>query len=355
MNNNILYIGLNGFAGAGKDTVAKMLKTILGHKWNSLEECKSFYQQTYIDPTWTATYHVNSLDPDNKSVLCIAYADQLKKICSDIFGIPFERFYENKSNAWVCINDKFQYTEIKPASAYIISAEDFYYNPDNYKNNSEKYWMSLRSILVYVGTYVLQKDINKNVFVNIVHNSIIQETQNNPELQYIIITDNRFSHELNYIREQKGITITITRDSIEQLDNIAEHELDDEQDYDFYIDNSYGYDELFENVWNLVHDNKEFSNQTITLNTRENINNYLRITSFDSEKNEYICKLCTPYHIQKIYQENSIISVIDPIGGPRISINNELDATNITDLIVTQIELNDITDTFYIHLKRANS
>ena len=44
MENNLLYIGLNGFAGSGKDTVAKMIKTILNRDWNSLEECKAYYR-----------------------------------------------------------------------------------------------------------------------------------------------------------------------------------------------------------------------------------------------------------------------------------------------------------------------
>ena len=33
----LLYIGLNGYAGAGKDTVAKMLKVILDREWQSKE------------------------------------------------------------------------------------------------------------------------------------------------------------------------------------------------------------------------------------------------------------------------------------------------------------------------------
>ena len=139
MANNLFFIGLNGFAGAGKDTVAKMLKTILGHKWKSLEECKEYYNSIYTNPTWTATFHSVNLDQDNNRVLCIAYADQLKMICSTIFGIPFERFYMNKSNAWVCLNDKFQYTEVKPASSYIITADEYYYGFAEYNNSKDKW------------------------------------------------------------------------------------------------------------------------------------------------------------------------------------------------------------------------
>ena len=65
--------------------------------------------------------------------MCIAYADQLKEICSSIFGIPVQRFYQNKSNAWICINDKFQYTEIKPEEESIVTSEDYYYNASGLK------------------------------------------------------------------------------------------------------------------------------------------------------------------------------------------------------------------------------
>ena len=33
MPNKLLYIGLNGFAGSGKDTVAKLLSVMLNNKW----------------------------------------------------------------------------------------------------------------------------------------------------------------------------------------------------------------------------------------------------------------------------------------------------------------------------------
>ena len=350
MDKKLLFIGLNGFAGAGKDTVAKMLKTILGYNWISLEECKNFYQKTYTNPTWSATYHAPTLD-NNSKVLCIAYADQLKMICSTIFGIPFERFYMNKSNAWVCVNDKFQYTEIKPNSTHIITSEEYYYGFDNYINNSEQYWMSLRDILVYVGTYVLQKQINKNIFVNIVRNKIIEEANQNSNLEYVIVTDNRFIHELDYIHENNGITISIVRNSVEQLNNIAEHDLDDVEDYDFIIDNSGTYDDLFEEVWNIVHDNIEFKNKTLSLFTRDNINNYLRLYNVHEDYAEW--KLCVPYNIQKIYKNEDLIKLVDPIGGPTICINENLETANGI-LYVTKIEHIENKNQFIINTAKYN-
>ena len=350
--NQLLYIGLNGYAGAGKDTVAKMLKIILGHEWNNVNECKEYYFTKYTNPTQSATFNFN--DDKYSKVLCIAYADQLKMICSNIFGIPLQRFYMNKSNAWICLNDKFQYTEIKPEDDHIITAEEYYYSTQDYTNSDVKYWMSLREILVYVGTYVLQNSINKSIFVNIVRNKIREEQYKNPNLQYVIITDNRFNHELEYIRENNGITITITRNSVEQLDNVAEHDLDNQDDYDYIIDNSNSYDDLFNTIWSITHNDVEFKNITEQLYTRENVDNYLRLIKTTNEYDIY--KLCTSYNIQSLYKSSSEISVINPVGGPMICVNEPIDGTisekHPAGIIPTQIKMNEMTGKFIIYIAK---
>ena len=254
----------------------------------------------------------------------------------------------NKATAWVCINKKFQYTEVKPASSYIVTAEEYHFGYDEYVNSNDKYWMSLREILVYVGTYVLQQSINKNIFVNIVNNKIHELAEKNPNLEYVIVTDNRFVHEMNYIRENNGITISIVRDSIEQLNNVAEHDLDNLESYDYIIDNSYGYSELFENVWNLVVNNMFFNNITTDLQTRENIDNYLRLVGCNKEKNEYIWLLCTQYGLQKIYKEEEIIKLIDLTGGPTICINEDLETSNYS-LHINQIKYKEANNCFIIY------
>ena len=349
--NNLLYIGLNCYASAGKDTVAKMLKIILSNKWQSYDECKKFYFDNYINPLQPATFNFNNEDT---TVKCIAYADQLKVICSKIFGIPLNRFYMNKSNLWVCINDKFQYTEIQPELNYIITADEYYYNgSSNYDINkvNSKYWMSLREILVYDGTYVLQKNINNNIFVNIIHNIIKEDLHNNNQLKYVIVTDNRFFHELNYIHEQNGITLSIIRNSISQLNNIAEHELDNFDDYDYVSNNSGSYDELFAQIWELIHNNLEFANITYNLSTYENINNYIRLIGSDDEYNIY--KLCGEYPINEVYKSNGEIIEINPIGGPQIKIGTPLDIIGTNDnLIPEKIIMNEDFNKYLLYIRK---
>mgnify|MGYP002619964415 CR=1 FL=1 len=339
---NLLYIGLNGFAGSGKDTVAKMIKTILNYDWDSIEECKAFYKSIYTSPTISATY--NSVeDKENKPVYCVAFADQLKKICSDIFGIDEERFYQNKANAWVCINKEFQYTEIQPESESIVTAEQYYNDIPTYKSSDKKYWMSLREILVYVGTYVLQQDLNKNIFVNIVSNLIEKQKKVNPHLQYVILTDIRFNHEINYIHRHNGITISIVRDNVKQLDNIAEHDLDDEDRWDYTITNNGTYDELFSTVWDILHDDIEFSNECVELDTRENVDNYLRLVFETNESQTY--KICTSFQIQQIMKDNGEMTMINLTGGPMIEVGKEIPGTGF---VCNKIVFRDDTTKFYV-------
>lgn len=333
MNKQPLYIGIHGYAGSGKDTVTKMIRTILSRNWETLEECKQYYKEIYTDPTISATYNID----DNKKsniVFCIAFADQLKLICSNMFGIDVGRFYMNKETAWIAVNKDFKYTEIRPDESHIITAEEFYNNYSKYIDNDDKYYMSLREILIYVGTYVLQQNINKNIFVNIVNNISNNEIRRNHEISYIICTDVRFNHEFEFIRKKHGIMIDVKRNTVSQLDNIAEHDLDYEEGYDFIIDNSGTYDDLFEQVWNIIFDNPIFANITYELYTDDNINNYLRKVY----NNKFM--LCNEYPVQGIRYNDNEIYMINLVGGPTIK-RNDIIETEDKDFIVENIIMND--------------
>ena len=341
MKDNLLYIGLNGYAGSGKDTVAKMLRTILSKDWNSLEECKEFYKSYYKNPTISATYNKNGIE-DNSPVFSIAFADQLKNICSSIFGIPVERLYQNKETSWIAINKDFHYTEIKPMESQLITAEEYYNNVYNYMSSQDAYYMSLREVLVYVGTYVLQRDINKQVFVNIITNKIREQLIENNNLNYVIVTDVRFPHEFDWIKKNHGVVITITRNDVAQLDNIAEHSLDgeDENSWDYIIENNAGYDELFEAVWDMAH-TPEFLNDTVDLQTRDNINNYMRYRY--TEDGEKCYKLCFEFSTVRVSRSDGEISMVDPSGGPAIYVGMPIPGT---DLVPNRIIYNEIKECY---------
>lgn len=335
----MLQIGLTGFIGSGKDTVAKMLNIILNYDWTDKEECKKFYNQ-YFNQNRYATFKENPTT--DGYCTCIAFADQLKRICSVIFGIPIDRFYYNKNSGWICINKDFHYTETEPNEEYVITAEQFHLDKDNYNHSNGKYYMSLREVLIYVGTYVCQYNINNNIFVNIVNNCLKQRIHNNPKLKYVICTDVRFPHEYDYIRAKNGIMIKIKRNVINQDANIAEHSLDyyDDEQYDYVIENSGTYDDLFDTVWDLVQNNVEFQNYIVHLSSRDESVNYLRKV----DDNKY--KLCAESGFVRIsHNSDGTIFAVDPAGGPRICVGETIEGTYITPALIIY---DDINNQYYI-------
>lgn len=312
-----LYIGLRGLAGSGKDTVGKMLSFILDHYSLSLQDARIAFKGNY------RLY-------DENRIYVIAFADQLKKICSDIFGVPIDAFYNgNKANAWVCINRDFHYTETRPEEGSIITASDYY---SGQKTSVKPMYMSIREIMVYVGTYMLQRNITENIFINIVENKI--KRHKSRDLQYVLLTDVRFEHELDYVHEKSGVVINITNDRVTALQNIAELSLNDDDTFDFNITNNGTYDDLFEEVYNLVHENKVFENDVVELETRTNdVDTYLR-TMYEDE-NMKTFQLCTSSHINRMNRSLGEIDMIDPAGGPIIKVGETIAGTDIVPSGIT--------------------
>lgn len=315
-----LYIGIHGYAGSGKDTVAKALRLMLSHSWKSFEE----FRVRWECEAFTLNYATFGNGVQEDAVCyCIAFADQLKHICSEMFGIPVERFYNNKENAWVCITDDFRYTEKKPYGT-IITAEEYnnmmnapYWSSQ--ESSGDKKWMSLREILVYVGTYVCQNYIHKHCFVNGVANKIRQIKTRNRNLKYVICTDVRFYHEQEFVKKNGGVNIDIVRAGVEQLDNKAEHEFDgDEEVFDYTLYNDGTYEELLRSLWDLVHDNEIFRNETVDLISRDGTNNYLRKIYEDDTLAKYACEF--EYDTCRTCRDGGSIIMIDPSGGPYISL-----------------------------------
>lgn len=330
-NNQLLYIGLNGFAGSGKDTVARALRLMLSYEWTTFEEFNSAWKRELSSFNY-ATFGITN--NEDSRCHCIAFADQLKYICAAMFGIPVDRFYYNKETAWIRICPDFRYTEQKPYMN-IVTAEEYheYINRGVMNPELDEKWMSLRELLVYVGTYVCQEVINKNCFINGVENTIRQLMSQNKNLKYVICTDVRFYHELDYIRNHNGININIRRDDVKQLGNVAEHDLDDCEDFDFVIENNGTYDELMLTLWNLIHDNEIFNNEIIELPSRDCSNNYLR----KSGEKSYVT--CFEYDMARVSRSEGHVVMIDPSGGPQLIVGDKIPGT---DLMICEIKHSDL-------------
>lgn len=318
---NILYIGLHGYAGSGKDTVAKALRLMLSYPWESFEDFKKTWEQEAFKRSY-ATFNEGFNDDGNPvygnatledtKVYCIAFADQLKHICAEMFGIPVKHFYYNKESGWIDITGTFEYVEKLPYGAKTITADDYAYMKNSNTNPDKPLWMSLREVLVYVGTYICQTFINKQVFTNGVNNKVKMVAARNRNLEYVICTDVRFYHEIEFIKQHHGINIDIVRPEVKQLDNIAEHDLDNEESFDVTIMNDSTYDALLHNLWDIVHEDKVFANETIQLMSHDGSNNYLRRIS-DTD-----WQACFEYGMSRVSYDGGEIVMIDPSGGPML-------------------------------------
>ena len=287
MINKQLYIGISGLAGSGKDTVGHMLVYILNDMDKPYADIKRKFFNAYSEETRNITRR-----PRNNKVHSVAFADTLKTICASLFGIPVDYFYNHKDDGYVNISGTFEYTanlsnmdeaEITTAREYdIIVRSDDRYNPN--------YWMSFRELLVYVGTFLSQERINYNTYVNNVRNTL--KTNLDDSTQYVLFTDVRFDHELDFVKRQNcGITIYVQRalneDEI-KTSKLNEGELkaadviinNDFSDYDYVVENFGTMEDLFKQVYDLVMSEPIFRNNIIEISNNILLREYKDETKY---------------------------------------------------------------------------
>lgn len=109
----------------------------------------------------------------NYDVTRYAYADNLKKVCATIMGVPVSRFYENK----------------------------FEMNDD--------WGMTYREVLQLLGTDALRNHFREDIWVKSLYSTVQSETNFEKD---IIITDCRFENEIDIMREKFDVvTVQIFR------------------------------------------------------------------------------------------------------------------------------------------------
>lgn len=139
----------------------------------------------------------------------LGFADALKEACKCIFGLSNDQLYGNK------------------------------------KETVDEYWkVTPRKIFQFVGTelfrnqlHMIMPDIKENIWIEVVKKQILEKIKLNPNAK-IVITDVRFSNEVQMIHELGGIVIKVNRKSVNNSDDIHSSELEiDKLNVDVVIDN----------------------------------------------------------------------------------------------------------------------
>lgn len=233
--NKVTIVGIKGFKGSGKDTVASMISYILHD---------GIMKATY--DKWLF-FHKNGFVENNEII--IHFADKLKDDISEFCGIDRKLLdrQEIKENYYYNFKTGIVSTNIKDIDCVINTVLEY----DNLStllllNNNVS--IKIRALLQYYGTNVIRNHFWHNAFV---HYTINKAFDIRNKLGQCIIADARFDNECNVIKVCGGKIIKVDR----RVNN-DNHESEQIKicDDDYVIDNTGTLVGLFYKVLKFVTD-----------------------------------------------------------------------------------------------------
>jgi hypothetical protein len=235
-----MIIGVNGKIGSGKDTIGKIVQCLMNHP-----------EITNKDLLWMINNNVvaNYSKCDIKK-----FAGKLKQIASLLTGVPIEMF-EDQEFKKTFLSREWDTIVRKPGKR-----QDGLFG----KGELEIKQTSVRELLQKLGTEAMRDGLHTNVWVNALF-ADYKAIERIPEKRMSImpnwiITDMRFPNEMEAVKERRGITIRVSRNSIykesdtqfsKDLPHPSETALDDAE-FDYEIDNNGSIEDLIEKVKEIL-------------------------------------------------------------------------------------------------------
>jgi len=189
-----MIIGINGYAGSGKDTVGTIIQYLKAKPVNtSLEDVLDFplTHQWWLEDM--STWEIKK------------WAGKLKSIASMLTGIDKSKFEDqefkktNLGSQWDC-------------------------NPVDKRGlgTSHKQPMTVREFLQRLGTDGLREGLHDNTWVNALmsdYKAIDYNDDEQPEHPNWIITDTRFPNEAQAIKDAGGLVIRVDRPGVKPIND----------------------------------------------------------------------------------------------------------------------------------------
>nr|UVX61635.1 MAG: phosphomevalonate kinase [Bacteriophage sp.] len=234
--NKVTIVGIKGFKGSGKDTVASMISYILHD---------GIMKANY--DTWLL-YHKNGFVENDEII--IHFADKLKDDIADFCGIDRKLLdrQDIKEKNYYNFKTGIVSTNIKDADCVINTVLEY----DNLStilllNNNVS--IKIRILLQYYGTNVIRNHFWYDAFVRYTINKAF-DIRN--KLGQCIIADARFDNEYEAIKQCGGMIIRVDR-KLNNNDNHESEQIKISQD-DYVIDNTGTLVGLFYKVLKFVTD-----------------------------------------------------------------------------------------------------
>lgn len=239
--NKVSIVGIKGFKGSGKDTVASMISYILHD---------GIMKATY--DKWLF-FHKNGFVENNEII--IHFADKLKDDISEFCGIDRKLLdrQDIKEENYYNFKTGIVSTNIKDANVVIDDIDEFDY--DNlapllflYNNNIS---IKIRVLLQYYGTNIIRNHFWREAFICYTINKAFDIRNSKGQC---IIADARFDNECEVIKQCGGMIIRIDRKSSNDNHDSHESEQITINEDDYVIDNTGTLVGLFYKVLKFVTD-----------------------------------------------------------------------------------------------------
>ncbi len=204
-----MIIGINGYAGSGKDTVGKLIQ---------IAACKEIPEGYHIEDLIEGYDHHEWWLEEKSGWEIKKWAGKLKTIASLLTGIPVEKFE----------NQEFKKTNLGPEWSYLGPSCDGGKTRFSTADLVEKQ-MTVRDFLQKLGTDGLRDGLHTNTWVNALmadykptqvqwSDGPIGGYEDGPMPNWVI-TDTRFPNEAKAIKDAGGIVIRVDRPGVKAIND----------------------------------------------------------------------------------------------------------------------------------------
>lgn len=228
-----MIIGINGYAGSGKDTIGKLIQLL---------HCENLSKDIYIQEVFD-NYEQHEWWIEEQSGWEIKkWAGKLKTIASLLTGIPVEKFEDQK----------FKKTTLGPEWTTWATNDG---NPPKDGTAVIGKLMTVRDFLQKLGTDACRNGLHTNTWVNALMADYkpqpnravadflaaegLPQSMNAGKEEYPnwIITDTRFPNEAQAIKDAGGIVIRVDRPGVKPVNPHPSETALDNWDFDYKIMN----------------------------------------------------------------------------------------------------------------------
>jgi hypothetical protein len=240
-----MIIGVNGYAGSGKDTVGTIIQYLLCPSHNRNESLQDILKEP--------SYHEWWLEDESEWEIQ-KWAGKLKVVASILTGIPVEKF-EDQEFKKTNLGPEWSFLKMKPGKR-----QDGIFPK---KVDMDIAFMTVRDLLQKLGTDACRDNLHYNTWVNALmsdYKKELSECGTSKKGTVVkcskypnwIITDTRFPNEADAIKNAGGIIIRVERPGVKPINDHPSEVGLDHWTFDYVINNDGDLESLSNKVKDIL-------------------------------------------------------------------------------------------------------